>query len=210
MTRQCFAFAFVSCNLLIAQGTTPSPNPPVVIEPPMRVQPFPAELRAYLQLTDQQVESINRANAEYTAYYVRRTARIAQVEREIRELTNAEPLDPYGLGIRTAEVEAIRRDLREQEVKYRQRITALLTEQQRIRMRSLEEAQKLQPRINEAQCVNLMPGQTGAGIIRDVLPGSEPIIGGIIGLSYPCVPKMYPPIPVPQPPLAIRTQQTEP
>jgi len=198
---KCFwlAVSAFSASIVLAQGTGPGQGPGQMpgFDPPFRFQNFPPELRKYLVLTDQQVSDINRINLEYIAYFTRRQARISQVEREIRDLMVADPLDPAGLGIRYAEVEAIRRDLREQETSYRQKAVAVLKDDQKARLRVLDEVLKLQPRIQEAQCSNLMPaGGTSLGFAMPtaVIRDPEPAIGGII-MSFPallCVPRAAP------------------
>jgi hypothetical protein len=192
------AVSAFSAGIVLAQGTSPGQGPGFML--PVGFQNFPPELRKYLVLTDQQVADINRINLEYTAYFTRRQARIGQVEGEIRDLMVADPLDPQGLGIRYAEVEAIRRDLREQEASYRQKAVAVLKDDQRARLRVLEEALKLQPRIQEAQCSNLMPGVGNAlgFALSTAVISNEPVIGGTIGGIIPasrvllCVPRAAP------------------
>src|SRR6266852_5223203 len=85
---------------------------PALAQPPFPVFRFPQPLKDYLGLSDAQVDSINRLNGDYNSFVFQKTTRMAQVQREIGDVTNADPIDPMAIGLRYAEIEAIRRDLR--------------------------------------------------------------------------------------------------
>ena len=131
----------------------------------------PPGLRDYLQLTNEQVVNIGRLNAEYLQFSVQKQLRMAQVRREIIEWTNASPIEPMQLGIRYAEVEAIRRDLEDEQKRLQQKVFAVLNDVQKARVKVLEDASKLEPRINEAICANILAEPAPQrGIIGGILP----------------------------------------
>jgi hypothetical protein len=113
-------------------------------------------LREFLQLTTEQVNSISQLNREFVEMSLRKQARAAQVRQEIIEWTNKEPLDPMQLGVRYAEIEAINRDLRDQLAGVRQKISGILTDPQKARVRQLEEARRLQTLVAQAECENIL------------------------------------------------------
>jgi hypothetical protein len=120
------------------------------------VQLFPPELRAFLSLSDAQVQAISRTNSDYAEYSVQKSIRMAQVQREIDDETRKDVLDPGALGVRYAELEAIRRDLDDQLQRTREKIAAQLTDPQKARLKTLDDARKLQPVIRDAECANLL------------------------------------------------------
>jgi hypothetical protein len=102
------------------------------------------------------------------AVAARKNVRSAQVQREIFEWTNAEQIVPIELGLRYAELEQIRREIRDEEGKTRAAARAVLTDAQRAKLRVIEEAAKLQPLIGQAigqRLIEPLP-LTPGGIVR--------------------------------------------
>jgi len=152
--------------------------------------PFPSALRDYFSLTDTQVRSVNSLNAAYAQFYVGKQQRIGQIQADIVDKTNADPIDPMALGLRYAEVEAINRDLRDKVAQLRSDLANLLTAAQTPKLKVLGDAQKLQPMVSLAQCYNfLAPSPTVAVITGVISPTPVPGLGvssGAIGLPTPC------------------------
>ena len=82
--------------------------------------------------------------------------RSAQVQGEIAEWTAKEPLEPMALGLRYTELEVIRRELRDGLARTREKVMAVLDNAQKAKLKTLEDAMKLQPVIAQAQCENLL------------------------------------------------------
>jgi hypothetical protein len=149
-------------------GQTPGPVTPFPL--------FPPDLQKYLELTSAQVDAIRRADTELELFRVRKQLRVAQVQREIREWTAKDLLDPMQLGLRYVELETINREIREEEKKTIVKARAVLNPAQLAKLKVLEDAVKLQPLINDAVCENLIevpsssaaPGGT-AGCLRGVI-----------------------------------------
>ena len=140
-------FALLTVVLAWAQ-VIPGPDRPLPV--------FPPELRAYLELTAEQVESFNAINIEYNQRAIRRLTRANQVQEELREWTAKSPLDPMALGARYLELEALRRDALDDQAKTRDKLRVLLNSQQRTRLARLEEASKLRAVVRQAECENLL------------------------------------------------------
>jgi hypothetical protein len=143
---------------------------------------FPEELRQFLDLKNDQVAAIVRLNGEYTELAGRQQLRTFQVQAEISEELRKETLDPGAIGIRYAEIEAIRRDLEAQLKKTRQQAQAQLTDAQKAKVKVLEDARKLQTMIGQAECTNLLDPLQG-----NVIPAAR-ISAFLVGFvpTYPC------------------------
>lgn len=154
-------------GLVLAQGPGPGPGPNPDPGAPGRLL-FPPELQRYLELSAAQVVQINLLNTQLAGFVARKNLRSAQVQREIREWTNAEQIVPIELGLRYAELEQIQREIRDEEKKTRAAVRAVLTDAQRAKLRVIEEAAKLQPLIWEAAAQRLIE------------PVMMPVPGGLI------------------------------
>ena len=152
---RCLLLIVAVAASLSAQPT----NPPIV--------PF-SQLRAYLGLSDSQFQGFVQSNNEYSTFLNQKQARVAQVQREIAELTAASPLDPQGLGLRYAELETICRQQRDKAEEIGRRNRATLTDAQKVKMAALEEAVKLLPIYNEAQAMGLTGQSAGSLILGGV------------------------------------------
>ena len=136
-----------------------------------------ANISQFLALTDVQAQAISRANRDYSEYAAQKSARMAQVQRDIAQETAKDVLDPGGLGVRYAELEAIRRDLDDQLQRTREKVAAQLTDSQKAKLSTLDDARKLQPLISQAECNNLLlpapmvfTGGLSGVMIRDPVP----------------------------------------
>lgn len=118
--------------------------------------PLPSRLVKYLELSRDQVVELGRLQLEWQRYLAAKERRVAQVERELREVTLAPSLDPYALGVRYLELEAICREARDTEARIRERARKLLNDAQRTRLGALEQAYRLLPEIAEADAFHLI------------------------------------------------------
>lgn len=123
---------------------------------------FPPALRQYLELTDAQVAGIQAANNQYAQMSHAKMARYIQVQQEISEWMAKEPLDAMAIGLRYVEQEAIRRQLREEMKKTQTAVATLLNDDQKAKLKVLEESVRLQPLVQLAQCENLLTEQQAA------------------------------------------------
>ena len=146
-------------------------------------------IREYLALTETQMVKISDQNNEFARWSAGRSQRMYEVQFEIGVETAREPLDPAGLGVRYAEVEAIRREIAERSKKLVVENVAVLTPAQVTKLKALEEAMKLVPVNNEAQSVSLLPDScSGAtGVLAGVLGG---VIRDPVGSSCALLPRL--------------------
>ena len=142
-----FLSVLVLAGTLLAQA--PGPFPP---GPP----PFPAAIRLFLDLSDTQVETIRNLNADFSRLVSNKLRRLSQVQAEIGEKTARDPLDPMSIGLSYVEIEVIRRELNAELTRLRAKISQLLAEPQRARLKALEDITKLFPIYSEAVSVNLI------------------------------------------------------
>ena len=149
---------------------------------------LPAELRDYLALTVPQAIKISEQNNEFARWSSARSLRMAEVQSEIAVETAREPLDPAALGVRYAEVEAIRREITERNTKLIAANVAVLTPAQVVKLKALEEAMKLVTTSSQAQSLKLLPDACSVPklAIRDgdfaPAPGRvilDPVAGGL-------------------------------
>jgi hypothetical protein len=171
MVRNCLLI----CSLVL---TAMSGNAQVV--PPVKLPPIVPfqQLRVYLGLTDTQVSQLLQNLDDYSRLVSQRQERMYQVQSEIRDETAKSPLDPAALGVRYAEIETICRNVRDEAAATQTRNLTVLTDAQKVKLKALEDAMKLQPVISEAQNAGLLsPPGPYAGIVSGVL-GSIP---GILG-----------------------------
>ena len=139
--------------------------------------PVASRLVLYLELKPDQIVDLGKIQAEWQRYLASKVRRVQQVEREIRDATLAEVVDPSALGVRYMELEAICREARDTEARIRESARKILTDAQRAKLAVLEEAYRLLPEIAEADALHL---------IYAPLPGLD--LGGL----GPRAPRPYP------------------
>jgi hypothetical protein len=142
--------ALLFLSFLIFGCITLRAQPGYESEPPFRV------LKAFLGLSDDQVSKIVSNLNSYRDYVIERSERMGQVQLEIREETAKNPLDPSGLGNRYAEIETLCRSTRAEALAAQTRNLDILTGEQRIKLKALEDAVKLLPTIDEALNAGLL------------------------------------------------------
>jgi hypothetical protein len=127
--RKMMVLLALSTSVCLAQTIVPIP-----------VFFFPPELKQYLALSDDQVAKISTLNSQLNSFRASKFERQIQVQSEIAEWTAKENLDSLALGLRYAELEAIRRELDDQQKKTVSQIQALLTVDQKAKLATLQQA----------------------------------------------------------------------
>ncbi|HEU0141901.1 MAG TPA: hypothetical protein VFQ79_19415 [Bryobacteraceae bacterium] len=147
------------------------------------------QVKEYLQLTDGQVQTILANNDEYNQWSIGKQNRIWQVQSEIVEETAKDPLSVDALGIRYAEIEMICRQMKEQANQYQTRNVDILDQNQKARLKTLEDALRLVSVISQAQSSNLAGEITTApAFFTSTTTGtSGTVLGGIIGNATGCI-----------------------
>ncbi len=124
---------------------------------------FPQELKDFLTLTDSQADAVGKAVAAYDGLANEKSQRVYQVQTEVAAELRKEPLDPMAIGLYYAEMEAIARGMRSELSTLRGKVTALLTEPQKTKLKSLEDAMKLSVTISQAQCLGFLTPEQAPG-----------------------------------------------
>jgi len=157
--------------------------------------PFPESLRAYLQLTSAQMDSINGLNRDYDQFAAQKQARVNDVQLDIQQQTSAENLDAMALGVRYAEIESIRRDLNDKRNDLRANISKVLSDPQRPKVKALADARGLLPLAATAGCAYFLtapPGSyasflLGVPLTAVLLPLTGVLVGNpFFGVPQPC------------------------
>src|SRR5215472_14056567 len=134
--------------LMIGASAWAQPNP-------WFYQPL-GQVQQFLQLTDTQLQTILTNNGDYNQFAMTKRTRISQLQSEIATETAKDTLDPLALGVRYAEIETICREMKDQAVSYQTKNTAILTDPQKAKLQTLQDAVKLAPVIEDAQSGNLI------------------------------------------------------
>jgi len=136
------------------------------------VRAYP-QLGRYLGLTSAQYESMLEARKRF--WDGAALTRMMAVVAEIREETARDLIDPTALGVRYAEVEAIRRKISENGRNLTAASVELLTPGQRVKLDALREAMGLRPIIDEARSFELLGSRCRESVYL--------IVGRTVGFS---------------------------
>lgn len=171
---------FMLMLLAAAAAWAQMPGP---IPGPMPPEPAFLQLARFLDLSRAQMLQVQQANAAFALLVAEKSRRAAQVNQEIAEETAKSPLDPMALGLRYVELETIRREIGDEERKTHERVLAILNDAQKAKLKTLEDAMKLQPVICEAQTLRLIEVPFPGNVIpaARVTPtiGVMPVSGGV-------------------------------
>lgn len=129
---------------------------------------FPPQLKAYLELTDDQVNAIKKANADLDTFRTTKLQRQFQVQAELAQETSKQTPDPMAIGLRYVELEAIRRELQAEQQKAATTVQNVLTPPQKAKVAVLQQALLLYPTACSAMEQNVL--QTAAPVPTNILP----------------------------------------
>jgi Spy/CpxP family protein refolding chaperone len=164
--------------------------------PQQILRPFPGgffrplvsqQLREFLELTREQVQSIDQVNERFAEFQGSKTQRRFIVQTEIAQESARPTIDPMALGLRYRELTLIEREIEEERVKTRTAVQAVLTAAQRTKLGTLEQALRLQSTACSAVDSHLMAPLPGESYIFDPLTALNPLVtsalGGVCGAS---------------------------
>jgi hypothetical protein len=129
---------------------------------------FPPQLKTYLELTDEQVTSIKKANAYLDTFRSAKLQRQFQVQAELTQETAKQTPDPMAIGLRYVELEAIRRELQTEQQKTATAVQNVLTAPQKAKVAALQQALLLYPTACSAIEQNIL--QTAAPVPTNIIP----------------------------------------
>jgi hypothetical protein len=170
-------------RLLVAFFAAIAPAAAQLIPVPMPIGPrtFPPALASYLELSREQVNTIERLNAASGQFQSQKVLRSVQVQSEIAQETAKPVLDAMALGVRYFELEAIRRELVADNEKTYAEIQKVLNDAQKNKVRALVAAMQLQGVMCEAQAQNILPAAVPGNI--GPIPRLTPVPPGSIGFA---------------------------
>src|SRR5262245_4252312 len=169
MTPCCARLLFVPFLALSASSQTTTLPPP---------QQALSQVRQFLGLTDSQVSAILQNNSDFNTFYSQQQRQIQNAQSQIAVETAKEQLDPMALGTLYAGIESACLELRDRAASSQKQNISILTDAQKARLNTLNDAMKLFPTISEAQSANLLGSSTGlapsvfAGFTFGVIGGS--------------------------------------
>ena len=131
---------------------------------------FPPQLKSYLELTDDQVTSIKKANIDLNTFRAGKLQRQFQVQAELAQETAKQTPDPMALGLRYVELEAIRRELQAEQQKTATAVQTLLTAQ-KTKVAALQQALLLYPTACSAVDENVLQPTLLSG--RNTIPANQ-------------------------------------
>ena len=146
---------------------------------------FPPQLKAYLELTDDQIQAITKASTDLNAFRATKLQRQLQVQTELAQEMAKQTLDPMALGLRYMELEAIRRELNAEQQKTATAVQNILTAPQKTKAAALQQALQLYPTACSAVEQNVLPTAAPPG---NIIPANriDPNVGFASFLSVRC------------------------
>lgn len=123
---------------------------------------FPTDLQQYLGLSTGQASAITNLNTANERKVGDDQQMISHLQVQIVQETAKDPLDPQTLGSLYAQIETIRRNISSDQATLRKSAQAVLNDMQQVKLKSLDDARKQQPLINEATCQNLLSAPVGS------------------------------------------------
>lgn len=151
---------------VMAQAPPPGPQPP---------QPPVTELKAYLSLTDTQVQGLLAVQTQKHAAVQQIVQEIQTKEKSLREKLTAGSTDALALGTLLVEIQNLRKRVQAADTQFRDQALAVLTADQKTKLKALEDASKLHAQIQQAAMLDLLTlpqPPAGAG------PGGPGVPGG--------------------------------
>jgi hypothetical protein len=140
-----------------------------------------AQIRPFLGLTDNQVNTILQNNAAYDRFSFQQQNAIRNAQSQIAVETAKDPLDPMAIGTLYAGIESACRELRDKAATSRKENLSILTDVQRAKLEMLNDAIKLAPTISEAQSANLLGTPNSTPFAFPVF--SPGILTGVVGFA---------------------------
>jgi hypothetical protein len=151
-----------------AQRITPTP-----------FSPIPANLRLYLELSNDQVTALTGIAQRFQAFQAAKLVRWAQVRAEIDEESAREVIDPNALGLRYREIELINREIEAERQRNRTELLAALTPTQRTKVTALDQVLRLQNTACSAVSFNLLSLPVPDVVIFDPILPPTSLLGSL-------------------------------
>ena len=135
----------------------------------------PAELKAYLGLTDSQVTSLVQLRQTEMQQLQPLHQQVAAKHQAVAEALQKGGATAQQLGQLLLDADALVKQIQQKEAAFRDQAVALLNADQKKKLTALDEARKLQPAIGQAVGLNLLAPPEG---VRGPGPGGPGPMGG--------------------------------
>ena len=126
--------------------------------PPSAVPPQPAELKAALGLSDQQIGQLQQLQRDRAQATLPVAEQIGVKQKALQDSLRAGNTDAAALGRQLLDIENLRKQFPEIEKRYREQALQLLSADQRTKLKSLEDLMKSRPAADQAVRLNLLEG----------------------------------------------------
>lgn len=121
-----------------------------------RTPPAPAELKAYLGLTDAQVQALQQIRQQEMDSLASTRDEIAQKQKSLRDQLQAGSTDAAALGRLLLDIQSLRKKIEDSQKTFRDQAVNQLTADQKTKLKALDDASKLEPTIRQAIGLNLL------------------------------------------------------
>ena len=153
---------------------------------PLPQQPL-SQVRQFLGLTDDQVNTILKNNNDYNTFSFQQQRQIQNAQTQIAVELAKDQIDPMAVGTLYAGIESACRELRDSAATSQKQNISVLTDAQKAKLNVLNDAMKLAPTISEAQSGNLL-GSVGSPPYSFTTGSSLTGTIGFSGVSGSCSP----------------------
>ncbi len=152
MKRFLAVLPLAALGVALAQVSGPAAGPP------QRRAAGISELRAYLDLTDAQLEQMRQIRTQAAEENRATATQLREQQKVLRDLLASPNPDPAAVGKQQLQVKTLREQLQNARESVRQSVLNVLTPDQKTKLAALEEAAKLRPAIAEAMRLGLIEG----------------------------------------------------
>ena len=118
--------------------------------------PAPAELKAYLGLSDSQVQALQQIQQQEREALRTIHDEMAQKQKTLGDQLQAGGTDASALGRLLLDIQNLRKRIEDAQKTFQDQVSNQLTADQKAKLKALEEAAKLQPVIGQAMGLNLL------------------------------------------------------
>lgn len=137
------------------------------------------ELKSYLNLTDAQVQQIQQAQKQTATDLQAIFTQVQDKQKALRALLDGGTTDAAAVGKLMLEINALHKQIQQAATTRQTTALSFLTGDQKTKLKSLEDALKLQPAIHQAMALGLLTPPQGAQGPRGMgLFGEGPGMGG--------------------------------
>ncbi len=116
-----------------------------------------SQMSGYFQLSDSQTQAVTSIKSAYEDFAAKARGQISDLRQHIATLRAQASLDAASIGQDYASIEVLYRQMQDEAGRSRDRIVALLTDEQRSKLTTLQNALQLVPYIQAAQCSGMIP-----------------------------------------------------